>query len=96
MWRHGEEGLMDKDALEEEPIDALIREIANDPAPAGTVHGAKLLQIADAADRREREWRRLYASMKKQRDAVLCADEVEIVIQGNWNNDMVVHGITRS
>jgi hypothetical protein len=88
--------MIDKDALEEEPIGALLRERANAPAQAGTVHGAELLQIADAADRREREWRRLYASMKKQRDAVLCADEVEIVIQGNWNNDMVVHGITRS
>lgn len=62
--------MIDQEALEEEPLGALIRDVANDPAQEGTVHGAELRQIADEADRREREWRRLYASIKEQNDAL--------------------------
>lgn len=61
--------MIDKDALEEEPIGALIRSDVEDDKP-WLDHSEDLLKIADEADRREREWRRLYASMKQQNDAL--------------------------
>lgn len=64
------ERVIDKDALEEGPLGDVIRDLANDLALRGIRQSTDLQQIADEADRREREWRRLYASMKKQRDAL--------------------------
>lgn len=62
--------MIDKEALEEEPIGALIRDVANERAFRGIRHSSDLQLIADEADRREREWRKLYASMKQQNDAL--------------------------
>lgn len=64
--------MIDQEALEEEPIGALIREAADNYAHTWQRDqwALHLRQIADEADRREREWRRLYASIKEQNDAL--------------------------
>ncbi len=74
--------MIDQDALEEEPIGALIREVCCEHRDRWA---PQLRQIADEADRREREWRNLYGSMKQQRDKALAT--LAILNGGDFEKD---------
>lgn len=73
--------MIEKDALEEGHLGDLIREM-NRNGQVGTVDWMKL---EDAADRREREWRKLYDSMRQQRNNALAT--LAILNGGDFEKD---------
>lgn len=73
--------MIDQEALKEGHLGDLIREMERN-GQTGTVDWMKL---EDAADRRESEWRNLYASMKQQRNNALAT--LAILNGGDFEED---------